>query len=105
GQDDPFRGQSGPAFRYLDAFGPGSEETISASIASRPPAAGARPRLPRVAKKTAAVQVGTRSRPGTSSAAKDGRNAQCQPISRVNAAATSRSSPSFHGETTPGAKT
>ena len=36
-----------------------------------------------MAKKTAAVQVGMRSRPGTSSATKDGRNDQCQPSNFV----------------------
>ena len=80
----------------------GVEETTSASTA---PSRGIFEGAPlRVAKKTAAVHVGTRSRPGTSSATNDGRNPQCHPISLVSAAATARSRASFQGDRPPGAK-
>src|SRR5262249_39087906 len=59
--------------------------------------------MPRVAKKTAAVHVGTRSQNGTSSERNVGRKAQCQPTSQVIAVATARSSASFQGEPPPSA--
>src|SRR6266542_3330692 len=48
--------------------------------------------------RTATVQKGTRSTPGTSSATNVGRNSQCQPSRRTNAAATARSSTSSAGD-------
>src|SRR5215470_3535562 len=58
----------------------------------------------RVTKKTAAVQVGTKSKPGTSSAKNEGRKAQCHPKARVSRAAASRSSAVSAGEANPGEK-
>src|SRR5207245_10486738 len=47
---------------------------------------------------TASVQKGTRSRPGTSSAMNDGRNSQCQPISRISATITVTYKKSSNGD-------
>src|SRR5947209_15731828 len=55
----------------------------------------------RVTKKTAAVQVGKRSSPGTSSAAKVGRKAQCQPRIFERMAAVAISSATSAGDTPP----
>src|SRR6266566_1238352 len=52
---------------------------------------------------TASVQKGTRSRPGTSSAMNDGRNSQCQPISRMSATITVKSKMSSSGDIAPSA--
>src|SRR5262249_61841406 len=58
-------------------------------------ATGAGSVLPlRVTSHTAAVQVGSRPRPGTSSAMNDGRNPQCQPSRRIMIKATTTSIPS-----------
>src|SRR5437868_13486341 len=57
--------------------------------------------LCRVTYQTAAVQVGNRSIPGISSAARDGRNAQCHPSNRTRTTATTRSSNESAGETAP----
>src|SRR5260370_3247098 len=59
----------------------------------------------RVTKKTAAVQLGNRSRPGTSSAKKGGRKAQSQPKRHVRTAAAAKSSAVSNGEAPAGAKT
>lgn len=57
----------------------------------------------RVAKNTAAVHVGKRSSPGTSSAAKVGRKAQCHPRSLMRIAPTATSSAVSSGERPPSA--
>src|SRR5882724_2287567 len=58
----------------------------------------------RVTKNTAAVQVGNKSKPGSSSAAREGKNAQCQPSRRISNAATRMSSTVSAGEIAPAAK-
>src|SRR3954469_2740817 len=59
-------------------------------------------RLPEpVTTRTAAVQVGARSRAGTASAASVGRKTQWKPSSLINTAATARSSTSLNGEAKP----
>src|SRR5260370_34842396 len=57
----------------------------------------------RVTKKTAAVQLGNGARPGTSSAKKVGRKAQCQPKRRASTAAAAKSTAAPNGERPPGA--
>src|SRR5258708_37549814 len=58
----------------------------------------------RVTNHTAAVQVGKRSAPGTSSAARGGKKAQCHPRRRIRKKATIRSSSESAGETPPSAE-
>src|SRR5258708_26894390 len=58
----------------------------------------------RVTNHTAAVQVGKRSAPGMSSAARVGKKAQCHPRRRIRAKATIRSSSESAGDTPPSAK-
>lgn len=52
---------------------------------------------------TASVQKGTRSRPGTNSPMNEGRNSQCQPMSRIKAAIMVKSKMSSSGDITPSA--
>src|SRR5207302_11142580 len=52
---------------------------------------------------TASVQKGTKSTPGTSSAANAGRNSQCHPSRFTSTAATARSSTSSAGDKAPSA--
>src|SRR6267378_8098331 len=54
--------------------------------------------------RTAAVQVGARSSPGTASAARAGKNTQWKPRSRIRTAATTRSSASLKGDANPSPK-
>src|SRR5882762_6256609 len=58
----------------------------------------------RVTKNTAAVQLGNKSKPGSSSAASDGRNAQCQPSRRISSTPTRMSRTVSAGEMAPSAK-
>src|ERR1035438_7553538 len=58
----------------------------------------------RVTNQTAAVHVGKRSAPGINLAAADGRNAQCQPRSRIITKATTRSRNESAGDKAPSAK-
>jgi hypothetical protein len=58
----------------------------------------------RVTKKTAAVQVGNRSRPGTSSAASVGKKAQCHPNSSIRITAAAASSTASTGDKPPATK-
>src|SRR4029077_13761932 len=51
-----------------------------------------------------AVQVGNRSKPGTSSAARVGRKAQCHPNSSIRTTAAAASSTTSTGERPPGTK-
>lgn len=89
-------------YTLLAGAGPGSR--ISGSVeGTRLGSASFSEANLRVAKNTAAVHVGKRSSPGTSSAAKVGRKAQCHPRSLMRIAPTATSSAVSSGERPPSA--
>src|SRR5207247_4703065 len=106
--------QHGPRVRAgAPAQGEGSRRRESASRSGAGPGPGGSAPMggggagastgPRVAMRTAAVQLGTRSKNGTSSERKAGRKAQCQPTRTIIAIATSTSRASLTGEDQPSA--
>src|SRR5579885_2576771 len=93
-------------YHQRSRWGPGLRAGAAALLQRRGAGAGPGGRISgspswtvwRVTKNTAAVQVGNRSKPGSSSAAKVGRKAQCQPSRRISRAATTTSRAVSAGE-------
>lgn len=85
---------SAMAYRRGSGAGPGGRTSCSPTFS---PA-----RIcPRVTNHTAAVHVGKRSAPGMSSAASEGKKAQCHPSNRISKKATNKSSAESAGEAPP----